>query len=67
MLKEANKKARHLYWLNPEPKSYWDTGDSVASVAVADWVEAVPVTVQKTLLPTQVFSITEPCFDFLNS
>ena len=22
-------KARHVYWLNPEPKSYWDTGDSI--------------------------------------
>jgi uncharacterized protein with von Willebrand factor type A (vWA) domain len=31
MLKEANKKARHVYWLNPEPRSYWDTGDSVIS------------------------------------
>jgi uncharacterized protein len=31
VLKEANKKARHLYWLNPEPRSYWDTGDSVIS------------------------------------
>jgi uncharacterized protein with von Willebrand factor type A (vWA) domain len=31
VLKEANKKARHVYWLNPEPRSYWDTGDSVIS------------------------------------
>lgn len=23
------KKARHVYWLNPEPRSYWDTGDSI--------------------------------------
>ena len=22
-------KARHVYWLNPEPRSYWDTGDSI--------------------------------------
>ena len=29
VLKEIEKKARHLYWLNPEPKSYWDTGDSI--------------------------------------
>ena len=21
--------ARHVYWLNPEPRSYWDTGDSI--------------------------------------
>jgi uncharacterized protein with von Willebrand factor type A (vWA) domain len=24
-------KARHAYWLNPEPKQQWDTGDSVAT------------------------------------
>jgi uncharacterized protein len=29
ILKELGKKARHLYWLNPEPRSYWDTGDSI--------------------------------------
>jgi len=26
---ELRKKARHVYWLNPEPHSYWDTGDSI--------------------------------------
>ena len=31
VLKEAAKKARHVFWLNPEPRSYWDTGDSVIS------------------------------------
>ena len=30
-LKEIRKKARKLYWLNPEPRSYWDTGDSIIS------------------------------------
>jgi uncharacterized protein with von Willebrand factor type A (vWA) domain len=29
VLAEMAKKARHLYWLNPEPRSYWDTGDSI--------------------------------------
>ncbi|MEY2569829.1 MAG: uncharacterized protein QOE63_179, partial [Acidimicrobiaceae bacterium] len=28
---EMNKRARHVYWLNPEPRSYWDTGDSILS------------------------------------
>ena len=28
---EMRKKARHVYWLNPEPHSYWDTGDSIVS------------------------------------
>jgi uncharacterized protein with von Willebrand factor type A (vWA) domain len=31
ILKELGKKARHVYWLNPEPRSYWDTGDSIVS------------------------------------
>jgi uncharacterized protein with von Willebrand factor type A (vWA) domain len=26
---EMAKRARHVYWLNPEPRSYWDTGDSI--------------------------------------
>jgi uncharacterized protein with von Willebrand factor type A (vWA) domain len=29
VLKEAAKKARHVYWLNPEPRAYWNTGDSI--------------------------------------
>jgi uncharacterized protein with von Willebrand factor type A (vWA) domain len=31
VLAEMAKKARHIYWLNPEPRSYWDTGDSIVS------------------------------------
>ena len=29
VVKEMNQKARHVYWLNPEPRSYWNTGDSI--------------------------------------
>jgi uncharacterized protein with von Willebrand factor type A (vWA) domain len=29
VVKEIQKKARHVFWLNPEPRSYWDTGDSI--------------------------------------
>lgn len=29
VLKEMQRRARHVYWLNPEPRSYWDTGDSI--------------------------------------
>jgi len=29
VLKELHVRARHVYWLNPEPLSYWDSGDSV--------------------------------------
>ena len=28
---EMRKRARHVFWLNPEPRSYWDTGDSIVS------------------------------------
>ncbi len=29
VIKEIRNKARHVYWLNPEPRAYWDTGDSI--------------------------------------
>jgi uncharacterized protein len=29
VLKAIRQRARHLYWLNPEPVTAWDTGDSV--------------------------------------
>ena len=29
VVKEIRHKARHVYWLNPEPTSYWNTGDSI--------------------------------------
>ena len=29
IVKEMQAKARHVFWLNPEPRSYWDTGDSI--------------------------------------
>jgi uncharacterized protein with von Willebrand factor type A (vWA) domain len=31
VVQELAKRARHLFWLNPEPRSYWDTGDSIVS------------------------------------
>ena len=30
-LQDLRVKARHVYWLNPEPRGYWDTGDSILS------------------------------------
>ena len=30
-LGEMRKKCRKLYWLDPEPRGYWDTGDSIVS------------------------------------
>ncbi len=29
IIKEMRKKARNVFWLNPEPRAYWDTGDSI--------------------------------------
>ena len=29
IIKEMEHRARHVYWLNPEPRSYWNTGDSI--------------------------------------
>lgn len=31
VLQDLTKRARHVYWLNPEPIQFWDTGDSIAS------------------------------------
>jgi uncharacterized protein len=29
IVQEIRHRARHVYWLNPEPKAYWDSGDSI--------------------------------------
>lgn len=29
VVKELQAKARHVYWLNPEPRAYWNSGDSI--------------------------------------
>lgn len=31
VVKALQKKARRVFWLNPEPINYWDTGDSIAT------------------------------------
>ena len=31
IIKDLEQKARKVFWLNPEPRSYWDTGDSIVS------------------------------------
>jgi uncharacterized protein len=31
VLQDLEKRARHVYWLNPEPIQFWDTGDSIAT------------------------------------
>lgn len=32
LLAGVRSRARAVYWLNPEPRSYWDTGDSVMAL-----------------------------------
>ncbi|SDJ61371.1 hypothetical protein SAMN05421874_102415 [Nonomuraea maritima] len=39
VLKSLVSGCRHAYWLNPEPRAQWDTGDSVAS----DYATVVPM------------------------
>ena len=29
VIQEIRHRARHVYWLNPEPRAYWGTGDSI--------------------------------------
>ena len=31
VLESLRKRGKHVYWLNPEPRGYWDTGDSIIS------------------------------------
>jgi uncharacterized protein with von Willebrand factor type A (vWA) domain len=40
VLRELRSSVKHLYWLNPEPKAYWGTGDS-AMDAYAPYCDAV--------------------------
>jgi uncharacterized protein with von Willebrand factor type A (vWA) domain len=40
VLSDLRQKARHLYWLNPEPRDYWGSGDSVVS-EYANFCDAV--------------------------
>ncbi|MEV0378701.1 VWA domain-containing protein [Nonomuraea sp. NPDC050643] len=39
VLRSLASRSRHAYWLNPEPKPQWDTGDSLAS----DYGAVVPM------------------------
>jgi uncharacterized protein with von Willebrand factor type A (vWA) domain len=32
VLAELSRRARHLHWLDPEPRADWDTTDSAISV-----------------------------------
>jgi uncharacterized protein with von Willebrand factor type A (vWA) domain len=40
IVKEIQHRARNVFWLNPEPRSYWDTGDSIVG-EYATWCDGV--------------------------
>ena len=29
VVEDLQRRARHVYWLNPEPRDYWGSGDSI--------------------------------------
>ncbi len=43
VLRDVHERARHVYWLNPEPREHWDTGDSIASAFARHVDEMVEV------------------------
>ncbi|MEC8998737.1 MAG: VWA domain-containing protein [Actinomycetota bacterium] len=40
IVKELEHRARKVFWLNPEPRAYWDTGDSIVG-EYGTWCEGV--------------------------
>ena len=51
-LRDIGAAARSLVWLNPEPRHYWDTGDSIMS-SYARWCDSVHEV--RTLRQLEVF------------
>lgn len=43
VIADMARRARHVYWLNPEPLPYWDTGDSIAATYARHVDEMVEV------------------------
>jgi uncharacterized protein len=50
-LRSIVRQARHAYWLNPEPRQYWSSGDS----AVAVYAEAMPMIECRNVEQLQAF------------
>ena len=40
IIKELKHRSRKVFWLNPEPRAYWDTGDSIVG-EYGTWCEGV--------------------------
>jgi hypothetical protein len=41
VIEDIQRKARHVYWLNPEPRDYWGSGDSIVGEYAAHCDEVV--------------------------
>jgi uncharacterized protein with von Willebrand factor type A (vWA) domain len=41
VIEDLQRKARHVYWLNPEPRDYWGSGDSIVGEYAAHCDEVV--------------------------
>ena len=50
-LRQLAGRARHTYWLNPEPQAYWSSGDS----AVAQYAEAVEMVEVRNAVQLEAF------------
>jgi uncharacterized protein len=50
-LRTVVKQARHAFWLNPEPRQYWSSGDSAAAV----YGEAMPMVECRNVAQLQQF------------
>jgi len=50
-LRSIVRQARHAYWLNPEPRQYWSSGDSAAAV----YGEVVPMVECRNVAQLQQF------------
>ena len=70
VLSEIGQNARALVWLNPEPRAYWDTGDSAmshyaehcTSVHEVRTLRQLEEFVESLTLPSPVGSPTTPSF-----
>jgi hypothetical protein len=50
-LRSMVRQARHAFWLNPEPRQYWSSGDSAAST----YGEVMPMIECRNVIQLQEF------------
>ncbi len=49
VLEDLQRAARHVYWLNPEPRDYWGSGDSIIDEYAAHCDDVVECRTQRQL------------------